>query len=89
MIIWPVYIDKKKTRKEGRRVPEDLAIEKPSLKDIEKALKKLGLEPKVYRDKRYPRQHWEVCGCVEVDYKGNKLLLLKEICRIIKNEKKK
>jgi signal recognition particle subunit SRP19 len=86
MIIWPVYIDKKKSRKEGRRVPEDLAIENVKLKDIEKALKKLGLEPKVYRDKRYPRQHWEICGCIEVDYKGNKLQLLKEICKTIKRK---
>ena len=86
MIIWPVYIDKKKSRKEGRRVPEDLAIENVKLKDIEKALKKLGLEPKVYRDKRYPRQHWEMCGCIEVDYKGNKLQLLKEICKTIKRK---
>ncbi|ADC70322.1 Ribonucleoprotein complex SRP, Srp19 component [Methanocaldococcus sp. FS406-22] len=86
MIIWPAYIDKKKSRKEGRRVPEDLAIENVKLKDIEKALKKLGLEPKVYRDKRYPRQHWEICGCIEVDYKGNKLQLLKEICKTIKRK---
>jgi signal recognition particle subunit SRP19 len=86
MIIWPVYIDKKKSRKEGRRVPEELAIENVKLKDIEKALKKLGLEPKVYRDKRYPRQHWEICGCIEVDYKGNKLQLLKEICKTIKRK---
>ena len=86
MIIWPVYIDKKKTRKEGRRVPEDLAIETPSLKAIERALKKLGLEPKIHRDKRYPRQHWDVCGCIEIDYKGNKLQLLKEICKIIKGK---
>ena len=86
MIIWPAYIDKNKTRKEGRRVPEELAIENVKLKDIEKALKKLGLEPKVYRDKRYPRQHWEICGCIEVDYKGNKLQLLKEICKTIKRK---
>ena len=86
MIIWPVYIDKKKSRREGRRVSEDLAIENVKLKDIEKALKKLGLEPKVCRDKRYPRQHWDVCGCIEIDYKGNKLQLLKEICKIIKGK---
>lgn len=42
MIIWPSYIDKKKSRREGRKVPEELAIEKPSLKDIEKALKNLA-----------------------------------------------
>jgi len=86
MIIWPAYIDKKKSRREGRRVPEDLAIENVKLKDIEKALKKLGLEPKVYKDKRYPRQHWDVCGCIEIDYKGNKLQLLKEICKTIKRK---
>ncbi|XRO75182.1 signal recognition particle subunit SRP19/SEC65 family protein [Methanocaldococcus sp. 28A] len=88
MIIWPAYIDKNKSRKEGRRVPEDLAIENPKLEDIEKALKKLGLEPMIHREKRYPRQHWEICGCVEVDYKENKLQLLKEICKIIKSSRK-
>ncbi len=85
MIIWPSYIDKNKSRREGRRVPKNLAVENPSLKEIENALKKLGLDPIIHREKRYPRQHWEICGCVEVDYKGNKLKLLKEICKIIKN----
>ncbi|NPA62954.1 MAG: signal recognition particle protein Srp19 [Methanococci archaeon] len=84
MIIWPAYIDKKKSRREGRKVPKNLAIENVKLKDIEKALKKLGLQPRTYKTKKYPRQHWEMCGCVEVEYNGNKLKLLKEICKAIK-----
>ncbi|WP_423793021.1 signal recognition particle subunit SRP19/SEC65 family protein [Methanocaldococcus indicus] len=86
MIIWPAYIDKEKSRKEGRKVPKNLAIKNPRVDKIAKALERMGFNVKIYRDKRYPRQHWDVCGCVEIDYQGNKLELLKKICKELKNK---
>ncbi len=84
MIIWPAYIDKEKTRAEGRKVPKNIAIYNPRVDKIAKVLKNMGYEVKIYRDKCYPRQHWDVCGCVEVNYTGKKLTLLKEICKRLK-----
>ncbi|AEF97240.1 signal recognition particle subunit SRP19/SEC65 family protein [Methanotorris igneus] len=86
MIIWPNYIDKNKSRKEGRKVPKDIAIENPKLKEIEAALKKMGYNVKVYRDKCYPREHWRICGCIEVDAKAPKLQFLKKLCEVMKSQ---
>lgn len=36
-IIWPVYIDSKKTKNEGRKIPLVDAVESPKLREISKA----------------------------------------------------
>ncbi|WP_456418836.1 signal recognition particle subunit SRP19/SEC65 family protein [Methanocaldococcus infernus] len=84
MIIWPQYIDKNKSRKEGRKVSKEIAVKNPSIKLIEKALKKMNLNYKIYSDKRYPREHWERVGYIEVEYNGKKLEFLKKLCKVIR-----
>ena len=84
IVIWPVYIDKTKTRNEGRRISKSLAIQNPSLIEIEKAAKKLGLNPKVEKDKAYPKEWWEVSGRVLIDKVKPKSLLLKDIAEEIR-----
>ncbi|ADG12826.1 Ribonucleoprotein complex SRP, Srp19 component [Methanocaldococcus infernus ME] len=84
MIIWPQYIDKNKSRKEGRKVSKEIAVRNPSIKLIEKALKKMNLNYKIYSDKRYPREHWERVGYIEVEYNGKKLEFLKKLCKVIR-----
>ena len=84
IVVWPVYIDKTKTRNEGRRISKSLAIQNPSLIEIEKAAKKLGLNPKVEKDKAYPKEWWEVSGRVLIDKVKPKSLLLKDIAEEIR-----
>ncbi|WP_456472852.1 signal recognition particle subunit SRP19/SEC65 family protein [Methanocaldococcus sp.] len=84
MIIWPAYIDKDKSRKEGRKVSKNIAVKNPNIKVIEKALKKMGVRYKIFRDKRYPRQHWDAVGYIDVEYDGKKLDFLKKLCKTIK-----
>lgn len=84
IVIWPVYIDKTKTRNEGRRISKSLAIQNPSLIEIERAAKKLGLNPTVEKDKAYPKEWWEVSGRVLVDKVKPKSLLLKDIAKEIR-----
>jgi signal recognition particle subunit SRP19 len=64
IVIWPVYFDANKSRREGRRVPKRLAIKSPSVNDIFNACNKLGLEAKIEYDKAFPRIPWEKCGRV-------------------------
>ena len=47
------------------------------------AAKELGLNPKVERDKAYPKSWWEVSGRVLVDKKGVKSGIVREIARKI------
>ena len=43
-IIWPIYFDASKTRKEGRRVPKNLAVQSPKIAELKEAADKLGLK---------------------------------------------
>ena len=44
--IWPQYLDKNLTLKEGRKIAKEYAVADPSLSDIERAAKRLGLYPR-------------------------------------------
>jgi len=90
-ILWTAYFDRRKTRSEGRKVPLSLAVDNPTIKDLEKAVAKLGLEYVVERDKAYPRDWFESKGRILVlkeSFKGNKNKLLKEVAKILKQFKK-
>ena len=65
-VLWPAYFDASRSRKEGRRVPLDLAVEDPSVDEIAQAVKQVGYDAVIERDKAYPRDGWEDSGRVLV-----------------------
>jgi signal recognition particle subunit SRP19 len=83
-IIWPVYIDSKKTKKEGRRISKENAVPSPKLREISNAAKKLNLNPEVENDKSYSRSWWETSGRVSVDKNISKREILVKISNMIK-----
>lgn len=85
VMLYPSYFDSKLSRKMGRRVPKNLAIESPSLMKIEEACRKLGLKTIVESDKTYPRISNLKFGRIIVLSSGfKKSVLLKEIVRVMK-----
>lgn len=62
--IWPAYIDSDKTQNEGRKISKENAISNPKLQEINKAAKKLNLEPEIDRNKSYSKSWWENSGKV-------------------------
>ena len=66
-VIWPAYLDATKSRKEGRRVPADLAVESPTADEIAEAVGQVGYDAVIERDLAYPRQPWEATGRVQVE----------------------
>lgn len=82
-IIWPVYIDSKKTKKEGRRISRKNAVPSPKLREITNAAKKLNLNPETENNKSYPRSWWESSGRVSVDKNTPKKELLVKISNMI------
>jgi signal recognition particle subunit SRP19 len=64
-VIYPAYIDADRTRRKGRRVPLDDAVEDPTVEEIAKAVQQVGYDAVVERDKTYPRE-WEQRGRVLV-----------------------
>jgi signal recognition particle subunit SRP19 len=88
-IIWPVYIDSKKTKSEGRKIPMADAVSSPKLREISRAANKLGLNPEVEKNKSYSRSWWEVSGRVAVDKTMPKREILIKISKMIKGTRDK
>jgi len=77
-LIWPVYLDARKTRREGRKVPKALAVESPQLAELERACASLNLNPEVKAGAHYPRYRLGQ-GYIAVDKAEPKLNMLKKV----------
>lgn len=71
IILWPVYFDSLRNRREGRRLPKKLCVPSPNIDMLEKALKSLGLDYKIYPEAAHPRLPWVKTGFIAVK-KGKK-----------------
>ncbi len=84
VVLYPAYFDLRRSREEGRRVPKGLAVEAPTVEEIEKAAKALGLQPKVEADKAYPASHWKHDGRVLVRADYFKTSIVRKVAERIK-----
>ena len=55
VVVWPVYIDAKKTIAEGRKLPKALCVEYPQMGELKEVLDHLGFEHSYEDNKAYPR----------------------------------
>jgi signal recognition particle subunit SRP19 len=67
LVIWPAYLDKERTRAEGRIISKKSAVSKPEFSEIFKAAANLGLSPVPESGKSYPRAWWEKSGRIMID----------------------
>jgi len=86
-IIWPAYLDNKRTQSEGRKIPKNYAVSSPKLREISSVALKLGLHPKVENNKSYSKSWWESSGRVIVDKNLPKRELLLKISNMIKGSR--
>jgi len=86
IILWSAYFDRRLSRNRGRRVPLKLSIENPTLMEIEKAARKLGLKTIVEPNAKYPKDWWNYKGrvLVEIGEENTKTSILKKIGKILK-----
>ena len=80
-IIWPVYFDATKTRKRGRRVPKNLAVQGPKIDEIKLAVDRLGLKNEVRPEAHFPRLHWIKTGMLLVEKKEAKEKIIIKIAK--------
>lgn len=62
IIIWPVYFDSTKTRKAGRRISKNLAVQSPNASEIKIAMENVGFEYNIVEGKSYPKTSWLKSG---------------------------
>ncbi|MBR3112648.1 MAG: signal recognition particle subunit SRP19/SEC65 family protein [Methanobrevibacter sp.] len=82
--IWPQYLNKNLSLKEGRKISKEDCVKDPSMNEIEKALKRLGLSYNIDKERAYPGKWYEKSGRVLVEWEGTKLELIREVSLKIK-----
>ncbi len=86
-VLWPIYFDRRKTKKDGRRVAKDIAVPNASADEIVKAAKKIGLNP-IKENKAYPGRWWKKEGRVLVEKSDKKTKILKDIAMEMSKSRK-
>jgi signal recognition particle subunit SRP19 len=79
IFLWSIYFDVNKSRADGRRVPKKLAVSAPKLEEIQRAAKRLGLQPEVVPDAAHPSSPWLKSGLLVVPKTESKDKTLKKI----------
>jgi len=81
MILWPAYFDAAKTRGEGRRVPQNLAVTFPKVTEMKEAAEKLGLMCELVLEAGYPSTPWVKTGLLLVEKKESKEQIIKKMAK--------
>jgi len=84
LTVWPAYLNKDKTRAEGRIISKKSAVAQPTFDEIVKAAKTLGFEPISEADKSYPRSWWEKSGRIMIENTQAKTVSVRQIAAEIK-----
>jgi signal recognition particle subunit SRP19 len=91
LVIWPIYFDAALSRKDGRMVSIQDAVEAPNLDMVITAALKSGFKPEIEREKKHPK-NWhkdESSGRILILKKGSKSVALKKIAFAMKTKYKK
>jgi signal recognition particle subunit SRP19 len=80
-ILWPIYFESTKTRSEGRRVPQKLAVPSPKISEMKDAADKLHLSYEIVTDAAFPKMPWLKTGMILVDKKRSKEEAIREMAK--------
>ena len=80
-IIWPIYFDANKTRRNGRRVAKNLAVQSPKIDEVKQAVDRLGLKNEVRLEAHFPRIPWVKTGMLLVEKKEAKEKIIQKIAK--------
>jgi len=80
-IIWPIYFDASKTRKQGRRVQKNLAVQYPKITEIKEAVDRLGLSNEVRVDAHFSKMPWAKTGMLLVEKREPKEKIIQKIAK--------
>jgi signal recognition particle subunit SRP19 len=78
-VIYPLYFDRTISRTKGRKIAKRYAIEKPSLENLAKAAKSLGLPVILEKDKSHSSTPWKRDGRILIEKKSSKTKLLLQL----------
>jgi signal recognition particle subunit SRP19 len=85
ILLWSIYFDANKTRREGRRVPKKYAVASPKVEELLRATKRLGLQPETVFDAAHPSSPWQRSGLLFIPKGESKGKTLKKIAKELLN----
>jgi signal recognition particle subunit SRP19 len=80
-IIWPIYFDISRSRKEGRRVPKNSAVQSPKIDEVKQAVDQLGLRNEIRPEAHFPKLPWTKTGMLLVEKKEPKEKIIQKIAK--------
>jgi signal recognition particle subunit SRP19 len=80
-IIWPIYFDCNKSRKDGRRVPKNIAVQSPKIAEIKEAADKLGLKNGINLEAHFPKTPWVKTGMLLVEKEEAKEKIIQKLAK--------
>ena len=87
LVIYPEYFDFNLKRSEGRKVPVNISVKRPSIDELYSITKDIGTEVKK-SSKSHPSNRHSESGSINVFYEGKKTELLHKIGKELKNLRK-
>ncbi len=81
LIVWPIYFDSSKTRKDGRRVTRTLAVQSPTISEIREAAEKIHLSCELVSEASHPKTPWLKSGSLLVKKNQAKDKIIREIAK--------
>ena len=89
-VIWPSYLDKNLSKKDGRKLPKNLALDRPKFDEIKKALESIGINHQIEKNSKYPKEQGRDdrnLGRFLVEKKFSKNEILKKISKEIRKNR--
>lgn len=80
-VLWPAYFDRSRSRADGRRVPDALAVREPDAAWVETAARKVGLATTLEEKAVHPSIPYEKAGRVLVAKDGSKEQVLRKVAQ--------
>ena len=81
IILWSIYFDSIQTRKGGRKVSKNLAVSSPKIEHLQRAAKRLGLQPEVNFEAAHPSCPWRKTGFLVLPKTESKTQMIKKVAK--------
>jgi len=85
IILWPVYFDNLKTRREGRKIPKSVSVPNPRLKELQEAAETLRLKVTLEAEAAHPANPWIKTGRLWIEKEKSKINIINRIAKELVN----
>ena len=79
IFLWPIYFDESTSRNGGRRVSKKLAVSAPKVDELQRAAKRLGMQPELVSDAAHPSSPWQRTGLIILPKTDSKDKIVKKV----------